>query len=353
MRVRAHWMGGAAAALVCALSLLWGGCTADEPTSPAAEAVSTSGQTDSGPALDAAQTGTGPMAMITVHADPDGLSDPRATPENWERLAALVAQADSHGHKLTLLFGATWMELLEDNTARRMALKAWINNGHQAGFHHHTCGHASPDGYRDVGNELCVGISDRGSVSAAFAKVKDLVTSLDLPDTPQNRVDTAAQGPNTNNVFRAVEWQADAVYATGEMSENGDGHGHHRFITRPRCTTNYGNRYEGPKVTYSVAEMGHSQLDVGSFTQFKSDNNLAALTAEIDEALGDDHVHTGVHIGIVFHAREYAPEPRTVARDSYADDRAYLDAVMQLLADRGVRVVTVRDILSAADPCVN
>jgi len=278
--------------------------------------------------------------MIAIHADPNGPKNTRATPENWEKLVALVSKADQLGHKLTLLLSSDWAEMIQQVPNRKTVFKGWVSNGHHAGYHHHTCGHASPDGYRDVPDNVCNGADDRGSVAVAFDAVKALEASVDI----------AAQGPNTNGIYRAAEWQAEAIYATGEMADNGDGH-NHRFITRPRCATDYGNSYSGSHVTYNVAEMGHSQLDVGSFTTIQNKNNLATLETEVDLALEKGHAEAGVHIGVVFHAREYTEKPRTVKRDGFDNDKAYIDAVMQLFADKGVSVVTAREILMAADPC--
>jgi hypothetical protein len=259
---------------------------------------------------------TGPKAMIAIHADPNGPKVDRATSENWVTLVDLLIKADSFGFKLTLLMSSDWADIIQPDPVRRKVLKGWIGNGHQLGFHHHTCGHNSPDGYRDVADGFCKGAEDRGSVALAFAKVKDLGETVDI----------AAQGPNTNGIYRAAEWQPDAIYATGEMAENGDGHDH-RFITVPRCTNEYGNSYGGTQVTYAVPEIGHSQLDVGNFIQNQSQNNRAALETDINLMLGKEHTELGVHIGIVFHAREYADTPRGVERDNYATDKSYLDAI--------------------------
>ncbi len=307
------------------------------------------GTTDEGSA-DRGTGGDTPRAMITIHIDPDGPNQTNATAENWDRLAALVAAADAHGHKLTLLMSASWVDVASD-PARQADLKNWIENGHQLGFHHHTCGHSSPDGYRDVMGERCKNAADLGSVAVAFAKVRDLATAMNLPTAPNSNVDTAAQGPNPNGIYRAAEWQPEAIYATGEMSDNADGHSNHRFITLPRCATGYGNNYGGVSASYQVPEMGHAQLDVGSFTKIKSQNNLTALEADVDLVLGEEHANMGVQIGVVFHAREYTAKPRNAEGDNYDDDKAYLNAVFQLFVDKGVPVVTVREILTSANPC--
>jgi hypothetical protein len=287
--------------------------------------------------------------MIALHLDPNGPNVTQATAEHWERLTGIMAEADKHGHKLTILMSSDWAELADEESSRKMALKTWVANGHQLGYHHHTCDHASPDGYRDISLGSCTGATDRGSVALAFAKVRDLATSLELSTS----VDIAAQGPNTNGVYRAAEWQPEAIYATGEMGDNGDAHGNHRFITLPRCTTEYGNSYGGSQVTYTVAELGHAQLNVGAFTTIQWQNTLAALETEVDLVVSGSHAETGVHIGVVFHGREYYANPRTVSGDNYDDDEAYLNAVFQLFADKGLPVVTAREILTMDAPCSN
>ena len=304
---------------------------------------------------DVSQTPTGPSAMFALHLDPDSpnAGNVNATPEHWERLADFVATADVYGHKLTLLMGSSWVDLVEDTSGGVEQLKLWIENGHQLGYHHHSCGHAHPDGYRDVTGKDCQGEDDHGSVQGSFAEVFALGEDLiDLGADPEvARVEVAAQGPNDNNEYRSEEWQPEVIYATGPINDNSDGHPGHKFITLPRCTENYGNSYSGSKVTYEVPELGHAQLDVGDFTIIRGNNNLARLAVEIDQVLTGVHVDSEVHIGVVFHPREYDKNSRDSGRDSYTSDKAYLDAVLQLFADKGLPVVTAREILQASSPC--
>ena len=301
------------------------------------------------------QTLAGPSAMFALHLDPDGSNGEteNATSEHWEWLADFVAAADVHYHKLTLLMSSSWADLVAETPDKVDQLKLWIENGHQLGYHHHSCGHVDPDGYRDVTGTDCGGEDDRGSVQDSFAEVFALGEALiDLGADPEAaRVEVAAQGPNDNNEYRSEEWQAEAIYATGTIDDNSDGHPGHKFITLPRCTKNYGNSYSGSKVTYEVPELGHAQLDVGDFTTIHGNNNLTRLAVEIDQVLTGTHAESGVHIGVVFHPREYYENPRDTDRDTYANDELYLDAVLQLFADKGLPVVTAREILQASSPC--
>jgi hypothetical protein len=294
--------------------------------------------------------------MLTLHVDPNGPTRGiiNATPEHWMRWKNFVAAADAHGHKLTMLMGSDWVEVVESEPGGVEQMKTWIDNGHQLGYHHHTCGHANPDGYRDGEIEgRCGREADRGSVQDSFGQVVALSQrAIELGADPESaRVEVAAQGPNDDNLYGANEWQPEAIYATGNVADNSDGHTDHRFITQPRCTEDYGNRYSGSAVTYRVPELGHSQLDIGNFTQTQSENNLATLEAEIDEVLNGGHEGAGVYIGVVFHPREYAENERSTSRDSYTTDKAYLDAVLQLFTDKGIPVVTARDILGSDNPC--
>ena len=304
------------------------------------------------------ETPVGTTAMLALHLDPDNSSEgiENATPENWGRLANFVAAADVHQHKLTLLMSSSWVDLFDgslEGLDRIEQLMSWVEKGHQLGYHHHSCGHAHPDGYRDVSGKHCGGEPDRGSVQDSFAKVFALSeTMIDLGVDPElARVQVAAQGPNDHNEYRSEEWQPEVMDATGPIKDNSDGHAGHKFITLPRCTENYGNSYGGSKVTYEIPELGHAQLDVGDFTTIHSNNNLARLAIEIDQVLTGDHADSGAHIGVVFHPREYDENSRDTDRDSYPSDKAYLDAVLQLFAAKGLPVVTSRDILQASSPC--
>ena len=295
-------------------------------------------------------------AIIALHIDPNGPTRgvQNATPANWASIVNFVAAADRHGFKLTLLMGADWPAVAraEPNGVERVA--EWINNGHQLGFHHHSCGHTNPDGFRDVtGRDRCAGETERGSVRDAFAEVVALSESAVAAgaDPMQAVVDTAAQGPNDGNAYRSVEWQPTARYATGPLHDNTDGHDDHRFLTVPRCTTDYGNSYGAEPVTYRVPELGHAQLDVGAFVELQSANNLEALEGEADLLISGDHQESEAVLGVVLHGREYSARGRDTGRDSLSTDQAYLDAMLQALADRRVSVVTAREILDEADPC--
>ncbi len=283
-------------------------------------------------------------AALVIHLDPNGNERQHATSQNWERLTNAVDAADRHGHKLTLLMTADWSDLINADQQRKNTLESWIAGGHEVGFHLHTCGHVSPDGYRDV-QHRCKGANNRGSVNIAFEKVQTLLNDLG------SEVITAAQGPNTSGTFRSAEWQDGVVFATGVLKDNTDGHSDHRFITLPRCTTEYGNNYSGSQSRWPVAEIGHAQLNVGTFTTNQSQNNIAALESEIELLKSGNHSEQDLYLGVVFHAREYTDNPRQTSLDSYGTDREYLDAIFTLFSETEVSVLTVREILSSDNPC--
>ncbi len=283
-------------------------------------------------------------AAIVIHLDPNGPQHQRATVQNWERLTNAINAADRHGHKLTLLMTADWSELIEENQQRKNTLESWITGGHEVGFHLHTCDHVSPDGYRDV-QHRCKGAENRGSVNVAFNRVQTLLLSLG------SQIMTAAQGPNTSGTFRSAEWQDGVVFATGVMKDNTDGHSEHRFITLPRCARDYGNNYSGSQSRWPVAELGHAQLNVGTFTTNQSQNNITALEAEIELLKDGSHSGQELYLGVVFHAREYAENLRQTPLDSYGTDKEYLDAIFALFSETSVPVLPVREILGSDNPC--
>lgn len=297
-----------------------------------------------------------PKVMFAVHIDPNSPSSGvvHATAQNWLRLKNFVATADTHGHKLTLLFHSDWMPIIEGSPNGIETITSWVNHGHQIGYHHHTCGHPHPDGYRDVELGNCGGEPDRGSVQDSFSELQALSQALVLNGVEPSLagIDIAAQGPNDFNQYRAKEWQPEAIYATGTIGDNSDEHGDHQFITKPRCTENYGNEY-GVPITFLVPEMGHAQLDVGNFTEIQVANNIDALESEIEQVLQGDHAGLPVHLGLVIHPDEYDDNMRATDRDNYPSDKAYLDAILQLLADKGIQVRTAREILSSTQPCLD
>jgi len=283
-------------------------------------------------------------AVIAIHLDPNRPDINHATTQNWERLVNAVAEADRHGHKLTLLVSSDWGDLIIENQQYVDTLARWIETGHEIGFHHHTCDHVSPDGYRDVQNK-CKGMINRGSVNDAFTKIQNLLVDLGTV------ISTAAQGPNTDGIYRSAEWQDGVILATGMIKDNSDGHSDHRFITQPRCALDYGNSYQGAPSTWPVAELGHAQLDVGSFTMIKSKNNLSTLESEIERVTTGDHSESNLHLGVVFHAREYAENLRQTTTNTFNTDKEYLEAIFALFAEKNVPVVTAQEILTANNPC--
>lgn len=124
--------------------------------------------------------GTGASGVwINIHAEPQ--KDPAT---EWAQLEGLVNSASAHGHLLTLLFSAPWLEFLLDDTTAQDTLADWLRQGHRVGFHHHDVSHDEWDGYQSLDSADCeaeVGAAACAAappVSEAFALLEALEAAL-------------------------------------------------------------------------------------------------------------------------------------------------------------------------------
>lgn len=292
------------------------------------------------------QTASAGHAIVVIHADPGS-----ATVANWSRLAAIIATATTHGHKISILLGADWGDLIMDSSVRKTIVAKWVQNGHQLGFHHHDCTHAEPDRYHD----MVSGSDDTnmqgayaecttatalegylGSVADAFAKVKRIGDEwlfqsvanggAGLTRTTSTDLIIAAQGglKDYGGVFRDYEWQPGVTYATGNVTDNQGSSG--STLSKPTCHT-YGS------VVLS-GEIGHTQMKIGNFRTSTKTVDNSQIATDIENVAPDQVV------GVVFHAHEYANE------DGYTD-KDTIDAMFQLLTDANLMAETVTTVVDA------
>lgn len=287
--------------------------------------------------------------QVTVHADPGHF-----TPENADKLIDLVRTVHPRGHRLTVLLAPDWAAGIEASPFGKGLLRQAVMAGHKVGFHHHDCGHVSPDGYLadhfwpNPGDACRPGFERIGTVEEAFAPILRLQSWLldsGVPPDPARSLNIAAQGPNSNGEMRLWEWQAANIYATGPIESNSDGHDH-VFITRATCHT-YSN--DGlDRVRWNVPEIGHRQIDVGDFRD--NGNTLARFQEELFEVFdpSGSHYGSGVHLGVVFHAREFDEH---ALRQPAGNDRAYILAFFDAIEAYGERAVPADELLRQDQPC--
>ena len=297
------------------------------------------------------------QVYIVIHCDPHGDSV-CGTPgdSQWDQLVEIVAAADLRGHKLTLLMGAAWAECITASPARFEDLKSWVSDGHQLGYHHHDCSHPTPDGYRADGVtncntppcSTCKGHL-KGTVVESFTQVKALEAQLiEAGVTPAlATIQTANMGPDKwcegqGQCFRQHEWNEALIWGTETIADNpvSEGAAYH-FLTAPSC-----RQYSDGTSVFDVLEIGHAQLDVAGFKLNHPDNNYQNIAAEL-EVLTQDTLPTGSNMGIVFHPQEYTVESLRAGDPVAPNDKAYIDAIFDLLATQGKKSVTVRDVMAA------
>ena len=125
-------------------------------------------------------TGRGATGVwVNIHAEPH--KDPAT---EWAQLQGLVNSANNHGHRLTLLFSAPWLEFLLDDTPAQDTLADRLRQGHRIGFHHHDVSHDKWDGYQSLDSADCEGKIGAAAcaaappVSEAFALLQALEAAL-------------------------------------------------------------------------------------------------------------------------------------------------------------------------------
>ena len=302
----------------------------------------------------------GRRAMIAIHADPSTPSPSR----HWDPFQSMVSSATDHGHQLTILMSSDWVSVVMPDGcpvaitdgSKLATVRQWVLDGHQLGYHHHTCAHFNPDGFTDAPG--MAGTCTEGSVATSYQSVADLAQCLvdaGGVDSQLASVHIAAQGPDNpvgdaGNTYRDYEWQASNTQATGNVEVNPVPGRSDQFLTQPTCHV-YGDGIN----QFDVAELGHSQVNVGSFVCSQKEHSFATLEAEIDTLLSPAFDDIEAYIGVVFHAREYLEtrlrnadrdrEGNDCSPDAFANDREYLDAMFQLFEDKGVEVVAAREIL--------
>jgi hypothetical protein len=301
-------------------------------------------------------TVTSEQVYVVIHCEPHG-DEVCGTPgeSQWDTLVEIVTTADAHGHLLTLLMSADWAECVSAAPERLLLLKSWLLAGHQLGYHHHDCSHPTPDGYRAdaVTNcdippcSTCQGTL-KGTVEASFAILEALEAQLVEAGVPAAlaSIEVANMGPNKwcaskGQCFRQHEWSASLPWSTETVGDNPVSPGApYSFLTAPHC-----RQYSDGEAVFDVLETGHAQLNVGGFTLIKPDNNYGTIEDELAVMASGELGDAIANMGIVFHPQEFDATSLRPGDPVAPNDRAYIEAIFDLLADQGKLSVTVRDIL--------
>lgn len=288
---------------------------------------------------------------VTVHADPGHYSR-----ENAAKLVDLAKTVGARGHRLTVVFGNDWGEAIEAGAGAKRKLRAAVLAGHKAGFHHHDCGHAGPDGYiaehfvPDIDTLCKRGFVNEGTVEEAFESLVALQAWLvdnGVPDIPARALNIAAQGPNSGGQMRLWEWQPQNIYATGTVKDNDGGLGY-TFITFSGCKQYSNDGLDENR--WDVPEVGHAQLDIGDFDWNLQD--LDTFQHEMYEVFDPEgaQYRSGAHLGMVFHAREFDGD---APRDGYENEREYILAFFDEIEAWGLRAVAADALLRHDRPCAS
>lgn len=89
-----------------------------------------------------------PYYFVAIHNEPSNKAP--VTEASYEILKQYVQAADEYGISLTLMFGASWADLLTD-AERSATIEQWRLAGHEIAMHHHGVYHMpGVDGYTGI-----------------------------------------------------------------------------------------------------------------------------------------------------------------------------------------------------------
>jgi len=237
--------------------------------------------------------------FLAVHHEPG--SDPRSAAyvdRYWPALTALVAAAEEHGHRLTLLMNPQWAAYIAADGGRLALVRGWEARGHELGLHAHGPSMNAWNGYT---NQVAFR-SDPGylGTTADMMVVMSLVTA-------DGRIRTAA----------VTDGDSDVDYPEGILYDvDGGAAGVGDLVSTPAPVT-WGGR--------TMTAVRHAR--------FGATPSPASVTlAEIGSAM--ERMEKGQVMGIVFHCFEFHDAPE-VYRGLFA-----------MLAGRGVTAKSVAGILS-------
>ena len=154
-------------------------------------------------------------------------------------------------------------------------------------------------------------------------------------------------GATTGICFRQYEWDASLIWGTETIANNPvDTSEETTFLTSPHC-----RQYSDGTTVFNVLETGHAQLAVSNFIVTQADNTYEAVEADLMVMASGALDGMVANMGIVFHPQEFIAGTELSTRpdgDPVADnDKDYIKAIFQLLADQGHLSVTVREVMSA------
>jgi hypothetical protein len=214
----------------------------------------------------------------------------------WNPLMSLVLDADSYGHKLTLLFSPQFARWVCQDTTRVSIVKSWQNRGHEVGVHHHGPHMGTWDGYADSAN-YATDPEYQGTLADMVGEVKKL--------TRDGKIRTATISFPED---AQAEWPAGVPFE----ADGGFG-GLDDLVSEPQSVVRGG---------HSVMSIRHAQYGTGIHDVSLSQLEVAAAN------LADGQV-----MGLAFHDRNYASNP------------VLYQELFRLLKEWAVPVRTVRSVL--------
>lgn len=237
--------------------------------------------------------------FLAVHHEPG--PDPRSTAyaaRYWPSLVELVAAADAHGHRLTLLLNPQWAAFVLEDPARLAQVRAWEGKGHEVGLHSHGPSMNAWNGYTN---------QPAFRTDAGYLGGTDAMMAVMNAVPSAGRIRTAA----------VTDGDSDHDYPAGILYDvDGGASGVADLVSTPTPViwggrTMTGLRHARHGATDSPVQVGQTEI-------------AAAL----------DRVTEGQVVGIVFHCFEFHDAPGVYR------------SLFSFLAGEGVTARTVTDILT-------
>ncbi len=243
---------------------------------------------------------------VTIQCDPQ-----ISATDHWADLVAVVQEANSYGHRLTILLAPDWARHILASPQRRMVAARWVNdNGHQFGFHHHDVTHQNPDDTCAVPEADW----DETWLSAAWADACQPYWDSSLDTAPVTGLESILKGPPFNigsgdhvdfNVanhgneqdMRSPEWQGQYTFSQGRQG-NGSNNA----------------SISGAGSLWGTSCQSYSGVDVPELGTIWFNPLVSAGAVDFNDVLSDlknGATASSDYIAVTFHPEEYTGSVET------------------------------------------
>lgn len=252
-------------------------------------------------------------AFLAVHLEVGKGSErpPEYQKKYWPYLVKLVEIADKYNHKLTIMFQTQWAEYILQDKNKFNLIKKWQGNSHEIALHYHTVFHGGWNGFTNrTDPQYANDWQYRGTVKEMIKPVKELAAPYELV-TACVGIDKAEKGPEPPGFIDQIDFPEEIIYDVDGISPFKDALGvPYKFEFKGKT------RWQLKHALLSKKGPWKQGIDV-----------LEVFKQQFYEAYPDEI------LGVVTH------------EINFAESSDYIEDWLKFLADNGVKIQTVQDIM--------